>query len=62
MKDIITKIVKSFAYASAGGAIVAGTATINLVDADFATTAYMVIASVLFNAIRELLKSFAEKK
>ena len=32
MKDIFTKIVKSFAYASAGGAIVAGTATINLVD------------------------------
>jgi len=62
MRDLLTKIVKSVAYASASGAIVAGTATTVNLDADLYTTIYMVIAAVLFNAIREFAKTLTEKK
>ena len=55
-KEFFTKIIKSIAYASAGGVIVAGTATIDLVNADVWTTLYMVIAAVIFNALKELVK------
>lgn len=57
MSEFLRKILKSIAYASAGGGILIGGATLNLVDADFATIAYLVIVSVIFNAAKEFLKS-----
>ena len=32
----------------------------NLIDVDLSTTAYMVLAAVLFNLIRESVKKFLE--
>jgi len=55
-KEFLQKIVKSIAYASAGGSIVIGGGLIDLVDVDLFTTAYMVVAAVLFNAAREYIK------
>ena len=60
MSQLLTKIVKSVAYASAGGAIVLGTAKVDLVDADLVTTIYMVVAAVLFNAVKEYLKTLSK--
>lgn len=62
MKDFLQKILKSIAYASAAGGIVAGTAKIDLIDADASTTIYMVISAVLFNFVREYLKNLTGKK
>ena len=61
MPKLIEKIVKSIAYASAGGAIVLGTAHVNLVDADLYTTIYMVLSAVAFNALREFLSTLIKK-
>ena len=57
MNEFLTKIPKSIAYASAGGGILIGGATLDLVDADFSTIAYLVIVSILFNAAKEFLKT-----
>ena len=62
MRDFFHKVLKSLAHASAGGAIIAGTATINLIDADVSTTVYMVCAAILYNAIREFFIATAIKK
>ena len=60
MTNLLQKILKSIAYASAGGGILIGGATMNLVDADFTTIAFMVIVSVLFNAVKEYLKTLSK--
>lgn len=57
-KTLFQKVVKSFAYASAGGAIAVGAGSMNLVDADFATILYMVVAAVFFNFLKELAKQY----
>lgn len=59
-KTIFGKIIKSIAYASAGGAIAIGAGTINLVDADFLTIVYTVICAVIFNFFKEISKSLLE--
>ena len=60
MRELPLKILKSIAYASAGGSIALGAGQINLVDADAATIAYMVIAAVLFNFCKELLAQYTK--
>lgn len=62
MTQLGQKILKSIAYASAGGAITIGAGHANLVDVDFLTTVYMVLSAVLFNAAREYLKRLGEKQ
>ena len=59
--ELLRKIVKSIAYASAGGGLVIGSASLDLVDADLPTIVYLVVAGVIFNAAKEYLKSLAEK-
>ena len=56
-KELLQKIIKSIAYASAGGSIVIGSGMMDLTDVDLFTTAYMVVAAVLFNAVREIISS-----
>ena len=56
MNALLYKVIKSFAHASAVGGITAGAAVINLVDADVYTTIYMVLAAILYNAVREYIK------
>ena len=53
----LLKQIKSVAYASAGGSLVIGSATTDLVDADPFTILYMIIAAVGFNMIKELTKN-----
>lgn len=60
IKELIQKTIKSIAYASTGGSIVIGTGMMDLTDVDLATTAYMVVAAVLFNAVREFIKSLTK--
>ena len=53
----ILKQLKSVAYASAGGTILIGGATVDIVDADAITILYMIIAAVGFNVFKELTKN-----
>ncbi len=57
MKKFLLKQIKSIAYAAAGGSLVIGTATVDLVDADALTILYMIVAAVGFNVIKELTKN-----
>ena len=57
IKKFLLKQVKSVAYASAGGALVIGSAQVDLVNADAWTIIYMVVAAVGFNVIKELTKN-----
>ncbi len=57
IQKFLIKQIKSIAYASAGGSLLIGSATIDLVDADLLTIIYMVIAAVGFNVIKELTKN-----
>lgn len=60
-KDIFEKILKGVGIAAAGGGIAIGAGTVNIVDADFLTIIYVVVASSLFNAIYQFLRGKINK-
>ena len=58
MNGFLNKMLKSAAYASGGGVIAIGGATIDLVDADLLTILYMVLSAIIFNFIKEMTKKY----
>jgi len=56
-KKFILKQIKSIAYASAGGIIVIGGASVDIVNAESWTVIYMIISAVIFNIIKEIFKN-----
>lgn len=56
MGNLIYKIIKATGYEATKGALVIGTATIDLVNADLFTIIYLFIAAILFDVIKETIK------